>query len=83
MDIDARRWGYNTDYYDITIKSENTTVVETGFDQEQVDEIATSFLNDTLLAPLSNWEVIDKLIEVGILSEDQINSWFKEQGSND
>lgn len=83
MNIDVRRWGYNTDYYDITINSENTKVVETGFDQEQVDKIATSFLNDTLLAPLGTWEVVDKLVEVGILSEEQINSWVKEQASYD
>ncbi len=83
MNIDVRRFGGTTKYYDLKFNFRGASVREEDVDQDEVDTIAVAFIEDTLLAPLNRYEVIDRLIEVGILSKEQINSWVKEQASYD
>ena len=75
MNINVRRWGVTTKYYDLEFNFGDTLVKEESMEQAEVDNIALALIEDTLLAPLYRYEVIDRLIEVGILSEEQILSW--------
>lgn len=83
MEINVRCWGRELPYYDLKFNFDNTSVKEENLTQPEVDTIAKSFIEDTLLAPVGYWDVVDKLIESGILNKDQIEDWVLGENSND
>lgn len=83
MEIDVRRWGHEDQYYDLRFNFGNTSVKEENLTQLEVDDLAKSFIEDTLLSPVGYWEVVGKLIESGILKKDQIEDWLLGESGND
>ena len=81
MKIDVRPWGGRDTNYCLIIESGGNRLEEDYLTQEEVDNLSVEFLNDTLLSKLNRYEIIDKLIEVGLLDKEVINDWLK--GEND
>ncbi len=61
--------------YSIIIKTDNGYLRKEDLNQQEVDNLAVGFIEDTLLAPFNYYEVIDRLIEVGIINREMIAAW--------
>lgn len=77
MEIEVSTWGHLGSIYDIKVSSERCSIVVDSLDQGEVDALATTFLGDTLLRFVDSYDVIDKLIEVGIIDKEMILSWVE------
>ena len=77
MEIDVGTWGHFTHYYNIKVASGGCNIAVDNLDQGEVDALATTFLGDTLLRFVNSYDVIDKLIEVGIIDKEMVLCWIE------
>jgi hypothetical protein len=74
MEIKARKaWG---EYYEVVVKTSNTTVVEDMFTWEQVNQMAVDFVEDTILQNSYQDEIIQRLIAVGLIDVEQLREYM-------
>ena len=66
--IKVKPWkGRDEQYYHIVIQSGNGTLEDDWLTQQDVDSIATRFLDDTVFHDTYSHEIIQRLIDVNII----------------
>lgn len=80
MDIKVKAWrGYKEDIrFAVIVDVDNARVEEDWLSQEEVDSLALSFIEDTVLHDVCRDGVIERLIGIGLIDLEMIMDYAKE-----
>ena len=79
LSISFKRWCMSTQYEhtEVSIKTDNSAIREDNLSNEDLCSVGVQFLEEGL-AGVCRYEVIDKLIDLGLIDDGQIVCWLED-----
>jgi hypothetical protein len=75
VNIKISSYGHGTKVFNLQFSFDTSWHNVENMSQTEVDSLVIPLVKETILAYAHHWEVIDTLIQAGIINEDQIVAW--------